>query len=125
VQEIAIDARPHNAPIHLENTMNPYRSTVVLGLVLAFGGASAIAQTSNTPDPQQMRAKMTERFAAADVNHDGKLTREEAEAKMPMVAKNFDQIDTTHKGYVTLDDIQAFSREKMAARRAAKAGSAN
>jgi hypothetical protein len=101
------------------------RPATALLLVLALGSANAIAQTGNVPDVQQMRAKMTERFATADVNHDGKLTREEAETKMPMVARNFDQIDKAHKGYVTLDDIQAFSREKMAARRAAKAGTTN
>jgi len=101
------------------------KSAVALGLALALGSASVIAQTANAPDGQQMRAKVTERFAAADVNHDGKLTREEADAKMPRVARNFDQIDTAHKGYVTLDEIQAFSREKMAERRAAKSGATN
>lgn len=101
------------------------RPANALLFVLALGSANAIAQTGNVPDVQQMRAKTTERFATADVNRDGKLTREEAETKMPMVARNFDQIDRAHKGYVTLDDIQAFSREKMAERRAAKAGTTN
>jgi hypothetical protein len=113
---------PHR---YLEKKMKLDRPATALLLVLAFGSANAIAQTGNVPDVQQMRAKMTERFASADVNHDGKLTREEAETKMPMVARNFDQIDKAHKGYVTLDDIQAFSREKMAQRRAAKAGTTN
>lgn len=105
--------------------MKMNESAIMLCLVVAFGSASAAAQTATPPDAQQMRAKLTERFTAADANHDGKLTREEADAKMPMVARNFAQIDKAHKGYVTLEDIQAFSRDKMAERRAAKAGTAN
>ncbi|MGV0998116.1 MAG: EF-hand domain-containing protein [Fluviibacter sp.] len=46
-------------------------------------------------------------FAAADKNHDGKLTLEEAQAGMPKVAANFDKIDTGKLGYVTLDQIKA------------------
>jgi EF hand len=101
--------------------MNINKTAIALWFVIALGTAGATAQTASTPDAQPMRAKITERFAAADANHDGKLTREEAEASMPIVARNFDQIDKAHKGFVTLDDIQAFYRERMAARRAAKA----
>jgi Ca2+-binding EF-hand superfamily protein len=109
----------------MEKAMKLDKATAALWLALASVSATASAQTATVPDPQQMRAKMTERFAAADANHDGKLTRDEAEAKMPMVARNFDQIDKAHKGYVTLDEIQAFTRERMAERRAAKAGTTN
>ena len=101
------------------------KPATALWLVLAMGRATAFAQTTAVPDAQQVRNKVAERFTAADVNHDGKLTREEAQAKMPMVARNFDQIDKTQRGYVTLEDIQAFSREKIAQRRAAKAGATN
>ena len=62
---------------------------------------------------QKVKAKMTERFNEADANHDGQLTLDEAKSKMPRVAKNFDQIDTDKKGYVTLDQITAFAAEKM------------
>jgi Ca2+-binding EF-hand superfamily protein len=48
------------------------------------------------------------KFQAADVNHDGKLTLEEAKAGMPRVAKAFDKIDVEKRGYVTLEQIQAF-----------------
>ena len=109
----------------LEKTIKLDKSTPALWLVLAICSATAFAQTTAVPDAQQVRNKVAERFTAADVNHDGKLTREEAETKMPMVARNFDQIDKTQRGYVTLDDIQAFSREKLARRRASKAGATN
>jgi len=57
------------------------------------------------PDPQIIAA----RFQAADTNHDGKLTLEEAKAGMPRVAAVFSQIDVENKGYVTLEQIQAFA----------------
>jgi EF hand domain-containing protein len=93
--------------------------------VFALGSAVALAQTAAAPaapapDAQDVRARIGERFSAADADHNGKLTREEATAKMPMVARNFDQIDKSHKGFVTLDDVQTFARERAAARKAAK-----
>ena len=51
--------------------------------------------------------QIDERFAAADKNHDGKLTLEEAKAGMPRVAANFDKIDTQKRGYLTVDQIKA------------------
>lgn len=51
--------------------------------------------------------QIDERFAAADKNHDGKLTLAEAQAEMPRVAANFDKIDTDKLGYVTLAQIKA------------------
>lgn len=51
--------------------------------------------------------QIEERFAAADKNHDGKLTLAEAQSGMPKVAANFDKIDTQKLGYVTLVQIKA------------------
>jgi EF hand len=110
---------------NMEKAMEMTRSGFILLIALAAGSATAFAQVPPpAPDMQDMRANLNARFTAADFNHDGKLTRDEA-AKMPMVARNFDQIDKAHKGYVTLDEIQAFTRERMAERRAAKAGTTN
>ncbi|MGE8453415.1 MAG: hypothetical protein ACN6OP_22970, partial [Pseudomonadales bacterium] len=79
--------------------------TVVMALV--FTGASA-QQTQESkaqqgtestqipnapPTTAEAKAIIAERFKAADVNHDGKLSREEAKAGMPEVYKRFDQID--------------------------------
>ncbi|RKP45564.1 EF-hand domain-containing protein [Trinickia fusca] len=65
--------------------------------------ASAVAQGQ-----RPLQQELENRFAAADTNHDGKLTLAEAQAGMPHVAKYFDQIDATHKGYVTVADIEQF-----------------
>lgn len=69
-------------------------------VVLAVVASSASAESFRD---QQIQ----ERFAAADKNHDGKLTLAEAEVGMPKVAANFDKIDTQGRGYVILEQIVA------------------
>jgi len=61
-------------------------------------------------DPDTL-ATIKSRFAAADKNGDGKLTREECSAGMPRIYKGFDQIDSDKKGYITLDQIITFVGE--------------
>lgn len=56
-------------------------------------------------DNAKLNQELTEKFKAADVNHDGKLTLIEAKAGMPRVARHFSDIDTQNRGYVTLDQI--------------------
>jgi Ca2+-binding EF-hand superfamily protein len=58
-------------------------------------------------DPETL-ATLKSRFAAADKNGDGKLTRDECQAGMPRIYKGFDRIDADQKGYITLDQIIAF-----------------
>ncbi len=58
-------------------------------------------------DPDTL-ATLKSRFAAADKNGDGELTREECEAGMPRIYRGFDQIDSGKKGYITLDQIITF-----------------
>lgn len=69
---------------------------------------SALALVTTHATASSFQDQMIQkRFAAADKNHDGKLTLAEAQAGMPKVAANFDKIDTEHRGYVTLDQILA------------------
>lgn len=74
--------------------------------------------------PSRTRRSMSDRFAAANTTHDGKLTLEQARAgRLRSVVRDFDQIDTTKRGYVTLDEVkahQAARRRASAAARAAK-----
>lgn len=75
-------------------------STLLAALLLT---ASSLAYAE---DPKEIEA----RFAAADKNGDGKLTKEEAKEGMPRVAKNFDRIDKDKKGYLTLEQIKAAAK---------------
>jgi hypothetical protein len=62
---------------------------------------------------------LAQRFAAANATHDGRLTRDQAAAGMPVVARNFDTIDVGHKGFVTLPEIRAFAAERRAGQNSA------
>lgn len=68
------------------------------------------APQSDTPSPQMQRMQqmLQQKFEAADTNHDGKLSRDEAQAGMPRVAAHFDDIDTAHSGSITLAQIEAY-----------------
>jgi hypothetical protein len=74
------------------------------------------AMGSNPQRMAQMEQQLQSRFANANTTHDGKLTKQQTAAGMPMVAKNFDQIDTASAGYVTLAQIETFMQQRAAAR---------
>lgn len=69
------------------------------------------------------RPRMTteQRFQAANTTRDGKLTREQAMQGYKSIAKNFDAIDATGKGFVTLDDIRAWRKSVREARQTERA----
>ncbi len=56
---------------------------------------------------------MRDKFTAADLDHDGLLTRDEAKG-MPRVLKNFDEIDANHDGKVSLQELAQFMKSKRA-----------
>ncbi|OPA86358.1 hypothetical protein BFW87_25640 [Pseudomonas fluorescens] len=60
----------------------------------------------------QAMSKLNARFAQADVDHDGKLTKAEANAGMPRLAAHFDEIDSTHQGFITLEKIKGFMQSR-------------
>ena len=62
---------------------------------------------------EQVLSQLQTRFAHANTSRDGKLTREQAAAGMPMVARHFDEIDTRHAGFLTLPQIEAFMAQRM------------
>ena len=66
-----------------------------------------VPQPPQGMSPADRKKWFSERFKAADTNHDGKLTREEAQAGMPEVYKRFDKIDTRKRGYVTERQVGA------------------
>lgn len=74
--------------------------------IALFGVAAAQAESAQV-------AMMESKFAAADKDGDGKLTREEAKAGMPRVYSNFAKIDQGGKGFVTVEDIKAAMASMM------------
>jgi len=80
------------------------------------GAVNGTSGTSGGARVERMMAQVPGRFAAANTTHDGKLTREQAQAGMPMVAQHFDEIDTQKAGFVTLAQIEDYMRARAAAR---------
>lgn len=87
--------------------------------LLVLISVAACAQTPGGQRAERMQTELRKRFGAADTNVDGQLTRDEA-GKMPWVSKNFDAIDTTRKGSVTLAEIEAYAMTQRGARQAGK-----
>jgi len=89
----------------------------VASLVVTFLVLSACAvQAQQASRLDKFQARLAERFSAADQDHDGWVTRAEAEAGMPFVARNFDQIDAKGQGRLSQDDILAFLASRAAQR---------
>ncbi|MBS0444906.1 MAG: EF-hand domain-containing protein [Proteobacteria bacterium] len=96
------------------------KRTIVAAVAVALLSAGAAMAQDQGGGKAARGEKFSERFDAADANGDGKLTLEEAQAKMPMVAKHFDEIDVDKKGYVTKAEVAKAMRKMMAERKAQK-----
>ena len=82
----------------------PIKKLVMLAMVIF-----SISPMLSFADDSSRNQEIAERFAAADKNHDGKLTLAEAQAGMPRVAAHFSIIDADGNGYVTLVEIEAMA----------------
>ena len=80
----------------------------LLSNILAMLGLGyfALAPLVAKADDATRDKEIAERFAKCDINHDGKLTMEEAKGCMPRIYSNFSYIDSANKGYVTVAEIQ-------------------
>ena len=89
--------------------MNIKKSKWVLtsaGVLLLGLGAQTWASSPQTlpPEPKDDQ-EVVARFKAADLNGDGKITREEAEKGLPRVAMVWDKVDVDKRGYITLEQL--------------------
>jgi hypothetical protein len=83
------------------------------GLVFAASVLVLAAQPSTDEVRKLLATELPKRFAAADADGNGKLTKAEAMSAMPRVYQHFDEIDTGHRGYVTQADIERAVYEKV------------
>lgn len=96
-------------------------SGTAAALVLTGTASAQQAQPDSSARAAHAREKFEERFNAADTDHDGLLSRDEAQRGMPNVYKHFDEIDTARRGQVSKEEIGAFMA-KMARQRGATQG---
>jgi len=67
---------------------------------------------------RQVEAKLQRQFAAADPQHTGLVTREQAQqAGWGYLVQHFDRIDTAHSGSVSLEQIERYQRAAAARQR--------
>jgi Ca2+-binding EF-hand superfamily protein len=78
---------------------------LMLPLAILLGAVSltAFAQANNDQRARVVQ-ELRSRFAKADTDGDGWLTRDEAKA-MPRVASHFDDIDVDRDGKVSMEEI--------------------
>jgi Ca2+-binding EF-hand superfamily protein len=76
----------------------------LLAAVTALSLPLTAAFAADDAQVARVKAQIEKRFADADADRDGKLSRDEAR-KMPRVAQAFDQIDTAQTGYVTKEQV--------------------
>ncbi|MFZ0871975.1 MAG: EF-hand domain-containing protein [Rhodanobacter sp.] len=90
----------------------------VILVALAFAAYAvlpmpAMAQSGLTGITDSVRT-LDINFDAADANHDGLLSKDEAKAgHVPFIVKNFDAIDTGHRGLVSKDDVHQFIQRAL------------
>ena len=87
------------------------------------GGVGAPGYPQGLPPGQGgVRMNARQRFEMANVTHDGRLTRDQAQqARWMGVARHFDDIDLDRKGYITLQDLREWSRARRASRQQGQA----
>ncbi|AVS71763.1 histidine kinase [Paracidovorax avenae] len=89
----------------------------------ASAAAADPAQSTASQPLSKGEIKAIREFHMLDFNGDGKLSRKEV-AIIPRLAAAFDDADTNHDGYVTLDEVRAYTVKYRAERDRAKAAAA-
>jgi len=84
------------------------KSLSKLIILIGLNSLMAVPLIAHADDASRDK-EIAERFAKCDLNHDGRLTKEEANGCMPRIYNNFSYIDSTNKGYVTVAEIQAMA----------------
>ena len=80
------------------------KSTLLAALALACA-TSVLAQTAPPPAPKQKGG--VGRFERLDLDHDGFISRQEAQAD-PHLARHFDAIDTDHDGRLSHQEMKSY-----------------
>jgi hypothetical protein len=93
---------------------------LVLLPLLSCAAPAVFAQSAPATDdaPQTTPAQPAQERQPLDANHDGVITRDEAQAR-PGVAKHFDQLDANHDGKIDRSEFQA-AHDRMKSRREEK-----
>jgi len=81
-----------------------HRKTLSTLAVLLTAAATTLA--AHADEGKGSGKPVAERFAKADKNGDGKISRDEA-SSMPRLSKDFDKLDANKDGFVTKEELKA------------------
>jgi len=103
----------HCFPYHRKR----FLQLAILGLLLA---APALQARTMVPDldvegrrgdiARLAKQRAQEKFAAADADHDGKLSKDEVAAKFPYLADTFEQHDKDGDGFLSWEEFIGHDR---------------
>lgn len=96
-------------------TIFPGIRKILPAAVLAMLSLSACAGMGESRS-QRIAEKAQQRFASADVNHDGYLSRDEAAQGTPRLGEHFDDIDSDRDGQLSKAEIIAYIKQRRASR---------
>ena len=81
----------------------------------AAAASASTGETRGAALHAQVEKKLRASFEAADTQHTGSITREQAQAAgLGMIAGNFDQIDAGRAGRVSFEDVKRFLKKRGA-----------
>lgn len=84
---------------------------LILATLVALATAAAIHAQNGLGSIANTANNAIKNFDIADKNHDGLLTKEEAEkGPVPFIRAHFDEIDKTHRGVVSKQDVADYVR---------------
>ncbi|HEX7112274.1 MAG TPA: EF-hand domain-containing protein [Mizugakiibacter sp.] len=96
------------------SSFTPVRAAALLIVAAMLLPLAACAQDGSRA--QRFAAKAQQRFDAADTNHDGMISRDEAQQGLPRIAQHFDDVDTNHDGQLSREELGAYLKSLRAAR---------
>lgn len=73
----------------------------------------SLPATGQVRVPGSSQSQLEKEFRAADLDHDGELSRDEARRAKLSYSQQFDEIDADHNGLVTLFELGAATRTSM------------
>lgn len=89
-----------------------FATTLLAALALGLCGCAGAREARS----QQMLERAQQRFADADTDHDGRLSRKEAKAGTPRLAGHFDEIDSDHDGLLSATEIVDYIKQRRGSR---------
>ncbi len=120
-----IDSYLQNLPLAAARAAQALTMCIALPAASAMAADDAAQPAAPTASAPMSKGelKAIREFNMLDFNGDGKLSRNEV-AIVPRLAAAFDEADTNHDGFVTLDEVRAFTIKYRAERDRAKAAAA-